>query len=129
MAEQNGNLANEITAGNARSLVQLSADKGKVYYKNGSKIESFAVDSMRGQRAKIVVCDEDAYMDQDQEYAVVSPVLNYRRDISFNYGFPDYNSKKISITSACPKANTFYNEFCRVLKDMGNGRRESFACA
>lgn len=129
IAKQNKNVANEISATNVNSLVQISADKGIVNYKNGSKIESFALESMRGQRAKIIVCDEDAYVDQELEYAVASPVRNYRRDISFNYDFDDYSSKVISITSACPKANTYYEDFKRVLKDMRNGRKESFACA
>lgn len=84
---------------------------------------------MRGQRAKVVVCDENAYMDQDQEYAVVSPVLNYRRDISFTYNFEDFKSKKISITSACPKANTYYEQFRQVLQQMSKGNKGAFACA
>lgn len=128
-ADQNPNIANELTAGSARTLVQLSKDKGRAVYKNTSKIESFAIDSMRGQRAKIVVCDEDRDIDQEAENAVVVPVKNYRRDISFNYGFEDYVSKFVSMTSACEKAKSYYGEFERVVRQMANGNRESFACA
>ena len=129
MAEQNPNIANEMQANNARNLVQLSGDKGKVTYKNGSKMESFAVRSMRGQRAKIVIVDEIPEVDQDELDAIVSPILNYRRDISFNYGFKDYPSKMISITSACEKSNSFYDAFLRTVKDMARGEPGAFACA
>ena len=36
ISEQNPNLANELSGANARSLVQLSKDKGKCTFKNGS---------------------------------------------------------------------------------------------
>ena len=111
IAEQNPNVANELNPGGARSLVTLAKDKGKCTYKNGSTIESFAITSMRGLRAKIVVVDECPEVDQEDQDAIVSPVKNYRREMSFNYGFPDYASKTINITSACEKSNSFYNEF------------------
>lgn len=129
LAEQNANIANELWSGSSRSLVQLAKDKGKASYKNGSKIESFSIDSMRGQRAKVIVVDECPEVDQELQDAIVSPIKNYRRDISFNYGFPDYMSKTINITSACEKANSFYDEFKRVVRDMAQGRKGSFACA
>lgn len=129
LAEQNVNIANEMQANNAKNLVQLSADKGKVSYKNGSKMESFAVKSMRGQRAKVVIIDEIPEVDQEALDAIVSPILNYRRDISFNYDFKDYPSKAISITSACEKANSFYDAFLRTVKEMAKGTPGAFACA
>ncbi len=129
LADQNPNIANELSSGSSRALVQLSKDKGRANYKNGSKIESFSIESMRGQRAKVVVVDECPEVDQELQDAIVSPIKNYRRDISFNYGFKDYSSKTVNITSACEKANSFYNEFKRVVRDMAQGRRESFACA
>lgn len=129
LAEQNPNIANELYAGSARTLVQMAKDKGKATYKNGSKIESYAVESMRGIRAKIVVIDECPEVDQSMLDAIVSPIKNYRREISFNYGFDDYSSKTVSITSACEKSNSFYDEFVRVVKDMAQGRKASFACA
>lgn len=129
ISDQNPNLANEISASNARSLVQISKDKGKCSFKNGSYIESFSIDSMRGNRAKILVLDETALIPQEEQDSIIGPVKNYKRDISFNYNFKDYASKTICTTSACPKANTFYDDFMRVLKDMAKGEPGSFACA
>ena len=129
ISEQNPNLANELSGANARSLVQLSKDKGKCTFKNGSYIESFSIDSMRGNRAKIIVLDETAMIPQEEQDSVVGPCKNYRRDISFNYNFDDYKSKTACMTSACPKSNTFYDDFMRVLRDMAKGEPTSFACA
>lgn len=129
IADQNQNVANELTPAGSRTLVQLSKDKGKCTYKNGSTIESFAITAMRGLRAKIVVIDECPEVDQEDQDAIVSPIKNYRREISFNYEFKDYASKTVNITSACDKSNSFYNEFLRVTKDMARGVQGSFACA
>lgn len=129
LADQNPNIANELTSNGARSLVQLSKDKGKANYKNGSSIESFAITAMRGLRAKIIVIDECPEVDQEDQDAIVSPIKNYRREISFNYGFKDYASKTVNITSACPKSNSFYDEFLRVTKEMAKGTPGMFACA
>lgn len=129
LSEQNQNIANELVANNVRNLVQLSKDKGKATYKNGSSIESFAIESMRGLRAKIIVVDECPEVDQKTQDAIVSPIKNYRREISFNYGFKDYASKTINITSACEKTNSFYNEFVRVVREMAKGTPGAFACA
>lgn len=129
LADQNSNIAAELSASNARSLVQLGKDKGVANYKNGSRIESFAIGSMRGQRAKVIVVDECPEVSQADQDAIVSPIKNYRRDISFNYGFKDYPSKTISITSACEKTNDFYGDFLRVMRDMAKGSRTAFACA
>lgn len=129
LAEQNKNIANELSSNGARTLVQLSKDKGKCTFKNGSVMESFALDSMRGLRAKIVIIDEALEMDQDALDAIVSPLKNYRRDISFNHKFKDFPSKSISITSACEKNNTFYEDFKRVAREMSKGTPGAFACA
>ena len=129
VAEQNINLANEIQATNARSLVQLAKDKGKCTFKNTSYIESFSIDSMRGLRLKIAVIDESPEVDQESQDAIVSPTKNFRRDISFTYDFPDYPSKTVNITSACEKTNSFYGDFVRVCKEMAKGTPGAFACA
>lgn len=129
LADQNPNIANELTANGARTLVQLSKEKGKANYKNGSVIESFAIGAMRGLRAKVVVVDECPEVDQEDQDAIVSPIKNYRREISFNYGFKDFASKTVNITSACPKSNSFYDEFLRVTKEMAKGTYGAFACA
>lgn len=129
MAEQNENIANELTANSARSLVQISGDKGRCFYKNGSQIISGPIQSLRGQRAKIVVVDETPEADQDTLDAVVSPIKNYKRDICFNYKFDDYESKSVNITSACQKSNAFFNEFMKTLRGMAKGDKTMFACA
>lgn len=129
LADQNPNIAAELSYGTARSLVTLSKDKGKACYKNGSEIESFSIDSMRGRRGKVIIVDESPEVAQNDLDAVVDPIRNYRRDISFNYDFKDYPSKMISITSACPKSNDFYKDFLRVTRDMARGIHTSFACA
>lgn len=129
LAEQNKNIANELSSNGARTLVQLSKDKGKCTFKNGSVMESYALESMRGLRAKIVIIDEALEMDQDALDAIVSPLKNFRRDISYNYNFKDFTSKSISITSACEKNNTFYEDFKRVAREMGLGSPGAYACA
>jgi len=129
MADQNKNIANELTANNARSLVQISGDKGRCTYKNGSQIISGPISSLLGQRAKIIVVDEVPTVDKETLDRVVSPILNYRREISFNYNFEDYESKSVNITSASEKTNAFYDEFMRVLRGMAKGDRKMFACA
>ena len=129
LADQNPNIANEISANNARSLVQLAKDKGKCTLKNGSFIESFSISTMRGRRAKICVIDEAPLVSKEDQDAIVAPVKNYRREISFNYNFSDYSSKTVNITSACEKANSFYEDFLRVCREMAKGNPYAFACA
>ena len=129
LADMNPNIANEIAAGNARSLVQMSKDKGKCTLKNGSTIESFAINSMRGQRAKIIIIDEARDVDPEEVNAIVDPIALYRRDLSFNYNFPDYESKRIALTSACEKSNPFYDDFMKTVRVIATGGRTSFCCA
>ena len=84
---------------------------------------------MRGLRAKVVVVDECPEVDQEDQDAIVAPVKNYRRELSFNYAFKDYASKTVNITSACQKSNSFFGEFLRVVKEMAKGTPGAFACA
>lgn len=129
LADTNANIANQLTSGSARTLVQLSRDKGKASLKNGSIIESFSMDSIRGQRAKIVIEDEVALINQEDLNAVVAPLKNYKRPISFERGYKDFASKTISITSAVEKTNSFYSEFLRVAKKMPKPGSGCFAVA
>ena len=128
LVEQNKNMANELVANNARSLVQLSGDSGKCTFKNGSVMENHTLESMRGLRAKIIIVDEALEVDQTLLDSIVSPLKNYKREISYNYDFKDYPSKTITLTSACEKSNQFYTTFKRVISDMQKGL-PSFACA
>lgn len=129
LADQNPNIANEISSSNARSLVQIQKSGAKCTLKNGSEIRSYSLESMRGNRAKIVVVDETPEVDTEQLDAIARPLRNYSRDLSYNYGFKDYKSKIISITSACPKNNPFYSQFVATTKRMCEGVPTAFSCA
>ena len=109
--------------------VQLSRNKGICTLKNGSKIESYSVGTMRGNRAKIMVVDESPEVKADDLDAVIGPVRNTKRDICHQRGIADYPSKTISITSACLKSNYFYAMFVSALRDFAKGSTGSFACA
>ncbi len=109
--------------------VQLSRNKGICTLKNGSKIESYSVGTMRGNRAKIMVIDESPEVKADDLDAVIGPVRNTKRDICHQRGIADYSSKTISITSACLKSNYFYAMFMGALRDFSKGAHGSFACA
>ena len=125
---RNPEIMREIQADGHRP-VQLSRNKGVCTLKNGSKIESFSVGTMRGNRAKIVVIDESPEVKADDLDAVIAPVKNTRRDICHQRGIADYASKTISITSACLKSNYFYAMFMAALKEFSRGDPTSFACA
>lgn len=109
--------------------VQLSRNKGICTLKNGSKIESFSVGTMRGNRAKIVVIDESPEVKSDDLDAVIAPVKNTKRDICHQRGIADYASKTVSITSACLKSNYFFEMFMQALKEFARGNPSQFACA
>lgn len=109
--------------------VQLSRNKGVCTLKNGSKIESYSVGTMRGNRAKIMVIDESPEVKADDLDAVIGPVRNTKRDICHQRGIADYPSKTISITSACLKSNYFYAMFISALRDFAKGSTGNFACA
>ena len=109
--------------------VQLSRNKGICTLKNGSKIESYSVGTMRGNRAKIMVIDESPEVKADDLDAVIGPVRNTKRDICHQRGITDYPSKTVSITSACLKSNYFYAMFVSTLRDFAKGSTGSFACA
>ena len=98
--------------------VQLSRNKGVCTLKDGSKIESFSVGTMRGNRAKIVVIDESPEVKSDDLEAVIAPVKNTKRDICHQRSIADYSSKTISITSACLKSNYFYSMFVSALREF-----------
>ena len=129
LADQNPNIANEISASNSKSLVQVSKDSSSCTLKNGSKLISASIDSARGIRAKVIIVDEALDVDQEVLEAVVSPIRNTTREVCFNYGFKDYPSKTITITSACEKTNQYYDAFMKNVLRMSKGDRSAFACA
>lgn len=125
---RNENILREIDT-NGHAPVQLTQNKGICRLKNGSKVESYSMGTFRGNRAKIVVIDEAPEVKKEDLEAVVKPVRNTTRDNAIQYGFSDYPSKMISITSACLKSNYFYEAFVATLRKMAKGDLTSFACA
>ena len=109
--------------------VQLSLNKGVCLLKNGSKIESYSMGTFRGNRAKILICDEAPDIKKSDLDAVAKPVTNETRDICIQRGIQDYDSKIISMTSACLKNNYYYTGFVGKLKRMAKGDRTVFAWA
>ena len=119
----------EIDSSRHNHPVQLSANKGVCRFKNGSKIESYSLGTFRGNRAKILICDEAPEIKKADLDAVAKPVTNETRDICIQRNIDDYDSKIISITSACLKNNYFYESFMKILKDMAAGDKRRFAWA
>lgn len=128
LAEQNPNIANEISASNSKSLVQVSKDSSSCTLKNGSRLISAAIDSARGIRAKVIIVDEALDVDQDDLEAVINPIRNTTREVCFSYGFKDFQSKTFTITSACEKSNQYYTNFMKDLSRMARGDKSVFCC-
>lgn len=112
-----------------REPVVINQEKGYVYFKNGSKIESYTLTRIVGERAKILVIDEAPKASEQDIKKSASPITNYTRDICLQYGFEDFDSKIISITSACLKSNYFFKDFEETYNDMKAGNKKAFACA
>ena len=119
----------EIDPSRHNHPVQINAHKGVCVLKNGSKIESYSMGTFRGNRAKILVCDEAPEIKQADMDAVAKPVTNETRDICIQRGIEDYESKIVCITSACLKNNYFYTSFMNILKRMAMGEPGCFAWA
>ena len=135
---RNENVLREIETGRHAPVI-LNRSKGVCRLWNGSKIESYSIGLFRGQRAKILIIDEAPEVNKTDLDAIAEPVTNYTREITQQNDppFPDYDSKIISITSACLKNNYFYELFMSSLRRMC-GREEDqhgvpddtvFACA
>lgn len=119
----------EIDSTRHNHPVQINAHKGVCTLKNGSKIESYSMGTFRGNRAKILICDEAPDIKQHDLEAVAKPVTNETRDICIQRGIQDYDSKIISMTSACLKNNYYYTGFVAKLKRMAAGEKNVFAWA
>lgn len=112
-----------------REPVIVNKEYGVCYFKNGSKIESFNLSAVVGERAKILIIDEAPKASEQEIKKNASPIANYTRDICLQYGFEDFDSKVISITSACLKSNYFYKDFVETFNSMCAGNKKAFACA
>lgn len=126
---QYADVLREIDASRHNHPVQINAHKGICTLKNGSKIESYSMGTFRGNRAKILICDEAPDIKQADLEAVAKPVTNETRDICIQRGIEDYDSKIISMTSACLKNNYYYENFVNKLKRMARGEKNVFAWA
>lgn len=112
-----------------REPVVVSKEKGVCWFKNGSKIESYSLSAVVGERAKVLIVDEAPKASEQEVKKNATPVMNYTRDICLQHGYEDFDSKLISITSACLKSNYFFKDFVETLQDMRNGNTKAFACA
>lgn len=124
----NPNVMREIECAKHKPVI-ISRSKSECFLKNGSKIRSYSVGTLRGQRAKIVIIDEAPEVKEKDLQAIIGPIRNETRQICFENGCKDYNSKLISITSACLKSNYFFRDFSAKVRDMRNGDEHVFACA
>lgn len=129
IADQNPNIANEISTMNSRSLISVQKNSARCFLKNGSVMESCALESVRGRRAKVVIVDEALDVDQDDLEAIVAPTRNEIRYNARSFGFKDFQSKTITITSACAKNNQYYTSFLDTVKRMAKGDKTLFACS
>jgi len=128
LANENENFANEIKPTNARTYVSISKDSSTCTLKNGSMIESVAIGSARSRRAKLVIVDEARDVNMEVLKSVVSPTRNETRYNCRAYGFDDFPSKLVYITSACPKSFEFFTEFERIIQRRARGDKRYFAC-
>jgi hypothetical protein len=119
----------EINASRHNKPVQINPHKGVCWLKSGSKIESYSMGTLRGNRAKILICDEAPEIPKNDLDAVAKPIMNETRDICIQREIEDYPSKIISITSACLKNNYFYTSFVNILKRMAAKEDGCFAWA
>lgn len=129
LANENANFANEIRPTNIRTYVSISKDSSSCTLKNGSMIESVAIGSARSRRAKLVIVDEARDVNMEILKSVVSPTRNETRYNCRAYGFEDFPSKLVYITSACPKSFEFYKEFERIVQRRAKGDKKYFACS
>lgn len=119
----------EINASRHNKPVQINPHKGVCWLKSGSKIESYSMGTLRGNRAKILICDEAPEIQKNDLDAVAKPIMNETRDICIQRNIEDYPSKIVSITSACLKNNYFYTSFVNILKRMAAKEDGCFAWA
>lgn len=129
VAEQNPNLANEIKPISSKNLVSVTKQDARCLFKSGSKITAIALESARGQRAKVLWQDESLDVNQDEYNAIAEPIKNTTRYNPSTYGFKDFSSKTICLTSACDKGNSFYAQYIQTLTNMARGDTDCFACA
>ena len=128
LVNENENFKNEIKPTNAKTFVSVSKDESTVTLKNGSTICSVPIGRARSRRAKMVIVDEARDVDMQVLRSVVNPTRNETRYNARTFGFEDFDSKLVYITSACPKSYAFYKEFERIVQERARGNKAYFAC-
>lgn len=123
IAASNSNVAKELVA-YGKNLVSVSRTGGSCRFKNGSTIESMAMNSARGRRAKLVIVDEIADVDLAELMSVVNPCANFKRDCAISLGIDDVPSKLVNLTSCFPKSNQHYTEVERIIREIKGGRKD-----
>lgn len=127
--DENKAIRNEIRPTNAKTYVSISKDTSFTVLKNGSTIKSLALESVRGERAKVVIVDEARDIDFKKLKEIVIPTTNETRYNARTFKFEDYTSKIIYISSACHKSLDYYTEFRKILQRVAEGNPDYFACA
>ena len=128
LCNENENFRNEIKPTNARTFVSITKEESSCTLKNGSTIKSVPMQRARSYRAKLVIIDEARDVDMKIVGEVVKPTRNETRYNARAYGFDDFDSKIIYITSACPKSYAFFDEFKRILQERARGDKAYFTC-
>ena len=100
----NANILRELVP---RNPIHTQGNALRCELKNGSYLEARTVNTARGLRAKVIVVDEAPEVTQDRLSSVVEPIRNYKRMSMTQLGLEDYQSKIVSITSACLKSNYY----------------------
>lgn len=131
IASKNTNLSREII-----HPIRISKDEATVNFKSGASIEALAMgadgSTLRGLRKKIIIIDESLLISNQPIDDVLSPILQYKRDIYWKYrdqGFEDFESKLIQLSTAFVKSCDFYGRIRRLIKDINQGDKNKFVCA
>lgn len=127
--DENKAIRNEIRPTNQKTYVSISKDTSFTVLKNGSTVKSLALESVRGERAKMVIVDEARDIDFQKLKDIVLPTTNETRYNARTFGFEDYTSKIVYISSACHKSLDYYEEFRKILNEVAEGNTDYFACA
>lgn len=128
LCNENENVRNEIRPTNAKTYVSISKDESNIMLKNGSTIKSVPIARARSYRCKLLIVDEARDVDMKILQEVAKPTRNETRYNPRAFGFDDFDSKIIYITSACPKNYEFFKEFERIVQRMASGDKSYFAC-
>lgn len=132
----NADIEREIDYSTGRGIKVNMAGRSAIYFKGGSSIRSYVLgfggDNVLGIRAKVLIIDESKLVPQGVVDGALRPTTREKRRQAFDlkeYGFEDYPSKIINISSAFFKSNDFYFRFKNTLDRMASGDKQSFAAA